>query len=164
MSPRKSNDKKSKSSNSQAQYPVFAHFGIDSMKLIGESIGIPNLSDDSSRIVAEDISFRIKLILQEAEKFAGHAKRKKLTTDDVDRALKIKNIEPLYGCTSADHIPFRFASGAGRELYWLEEKDVDLGEVINTSNLPKLPQDVSLKAHWLSIEGKREREFSLSTQ
>ena len=151
MSNRKSLDKRSKSSSSN--YPVFAHFGIDSMKLIGESIGIPNLSDDASRLIAEDISFRIKLILQEAEKFAAHSKRKKLSTDDIDRALKIKNIEPLYGCTSADHIPFRFASGAGRELYWLEEKDVDLNELINASTLPKLPQEISLKAHWLSIEG-----------
>ena len=153
MSSRKGDQKKAKSLTSQSQYPVFTHFGIDSMKLIGESIGIPNLSDDASRIIADDISFRIKLILQEAEKFAGHAKRKKLTTDDIDRALKIKNIEPLYGCTSSDHIPFRFASGGGRELFWLEEKDVDLGEVISASNLPKLPQEVSLKAHWLSIEG-----------
>ncbi|KAK4336666.1 hypothetical protein RND71_043670 [Anisodus tanguticus] len=153
MSTRKANNDKRNANSSQTQYPVFAHFGIDSMKLIGESIGIPNLSDDSSRLIAEDISFRIKLILQEAEKFAGHSKRKKITTDDIDRALKIKNIEPLYGCTSSEHIPFRFASGGGRELYWLEEKDVDLNEVISSTNLPKLPQEVSLKAHWLSIEG-----------
>lgn len=154
MSNRKSDKKSSKHSSSQSQYPTFTHFGIDSMKLIAESIGIPNLTDDAARVIADDVSFRIKSILQDADKFAGHAKRKKITTDDIDRSLKIKNIEPLYGCQSADHIPFRFASGGGRELYWLEEKDVDLTEVISQSNLPKLPQEVSLKAHWLSIEGK----------
>ena len=123
------------------------------MKLIGEAIGIPNLSDDASRVLADELTFQVKRVLQEADKFCAHAKRRKVSADDLDRALKIQNTEPIYGCTSADHIPFRFASGGGRELYWLDEKEIDLSEVIATHNLPKIPQDIALKAHWLSIEG-----------
>ncbi|XP_015794300.1 transcription initiation factor TFIID subunit 6 [Tetranychus urticae] len=126
---------------------------LDSMKIMAESIGISNLSDDASRVLAEEVTFRLKLILQEANKFRGHSKRKKLIGCDIDNALKIKNIEPLYGFTSNDHIPFRFASGGGRELFFIDDKEVDLGEVISSTILPKLPQDLALKAHWLSIEG-----------
>ncbi|RWS19201.1 transcription initiation factor tfii-D-like protein, partial [Leptotrombidium deliense] len=133
--------------------PNASHFGVESMKMIGESIGINNLSDDAARVIAEDVLYRVKLIIQEAEKFAGHAKRRKLFSKDIDESLKVKNIEPLYGVTSEEHIPFRFASGGGRELYFIEEKELDLGEVITSTSLPKLPQEVALKAHWLSIEG-----------
>lgn len=101
----------------------------DSLKTMAESIGISNLSEDASRLLAEEVNNRLKSILGEAVKFCAHSKRKKLIGSDIDFALKIKNIEPLYGFTSNDHIPFRFASGGGRELFFIEDKDVDLGEV-----------------------------------
>ncbi|XP_045510483.1 transcription initiation factor TFIID subunit 6-like isoform X1 [Colias croceus] len=125
---------------------------VDSIKVIAESVGIANLGDDAAKDLADDVTFRLKVIVQDAMKFMHHSKRQKLSIADIDHTLKIKNIEPQYGFIQPDSLPFRFATGGGRELHFIEEKEIDLSEILSAPP-PKIPLDVSLRAHWLSVDG-----------
>ena len=69
----------------------------DSVKDVAESLGIINLRDNIATALATDIEYRIRDIVQSASKCMKHAKRTRMTTSDIDHALRQKNIEPLYG-------------------------------------------------------------------
>ncbi|KAK7598055.1 hypothetical protein V9T40_006290 [Parthenolecanium corni] len=125
---------------------------IESLKVIAEIIGIPSLSDECGKELSEDITFKLKHIIQNAMKFMTHGKRTRLIPSDVDNSLILYNIEPLYGFSSAEHIPFRFASGGGRELHYTEDKELDLNDVVLNSTI-KYPLEASVRSHWLAIDG-----------
>ncbi|XP_077291483.1 transcription initiation factor TFIID subunit 6-like isoform X2 [Arctopsyche grandis] len=124
----------------------------ESIKVMGEGSGAPALGDEAARELAEDVSFKVRAVLQDALHFMHHARRQRCLPDDINHALRLRNIEPQYGFVQKDFTPFRFASGGGRELHFMEEKELDLNEILSSA-APKIPLDVSLRAHWLCVDG-----------
>ncbi|XP_064961645.1 transcription initiation factor TFIID subunit 6-like [Musa acuminata AAA Group] len=123
----------------------------ETIEVIAQSIGIANLSPDVALALAPDVEYRLREIMQEAIKCMRHSKRTILTADDVDSALSLRNIEPLYGFASGDPLRFKRAVGH-KDLFYIDDRDVDFKEVIDAP-LPKAPLDTAVVAHWLAIEG-----------
>ncbi|KAG0027910.1 hypothetical protein BGZ82_008710 [Podila clonocystis] len=132
-------------------------FPSSTIKDIAESVGIPNLKDDVATSLAQDVEYRIHEIVQEAMKFMRHGKRTKLTVDDINNALRVRNVEPLYGFSSANPTRFKRTTAGStstgqQELFFVEDEELDF-ETILSAPLPKVPLDVTYTAHWLAIEG-----------
>ncbi|KAK4743428.1 hypothetical protein SAY87_001429 [Trapa incisa] len=123
----------------------------ETIEVIAQSIGISNLSADAALALAPDVEYRMREIMQEAVKCMRHSRRTVLTADDVDSALKLKNVEPIYGFASGGPLRFRKAIGH-KDLFYLEDKDIDIKDVIDAP-LPKAPLDTAVLCHWLAIEG-----------
>lgn len=125
----------------------------DTVKDVAESLGIASVTEDVAKNLAMDVEYRIHEILEQAIKFMRHGKRKTMTTQDIDRALKVLNLEPLYGYDVSRPLIFKEALvGAGQNLYYVEDEEVDFEKLINAP-LPKLPRHTTFTAHWLAIEG-----------
>lgn len=123
----------------------------ETIEVIAQSVGINNLSVDAALTLAPDVEYRMRELMQEAIKCMRHSRRTILTTDDVDTALSIRNVEPVYGFASGD--PLRFKRAVGHmDLFYIEDKDVDFKDIIEAP-LPKAPLDTSIMCHWLAIEG-----------
>ncbi|KAH9620319.1 hypothetical protein KSS87_021716 [Heliosperma pusillum] len=123
----------------------------ETIEVIAQSIGITNLSPDAALAVAPDVEYRVREIMQEAIKCMRHSKRIVLTAEDVDAALKLRNVEPIYGFASND--PLRFKRAAGHhDLFYVNDCDLELKN-ITEAPLPRAPLDTSVLVHWLAIEG-----------
>lgn len=129
-----------------------SHLGVQTVKLYGESVGLSSVPEEAAKFLADEMSFILKEIIQDASKFMRHSKRHRLATKDIDSALRARKIEPLYGFTSTEYIPWRYASGGGRELHFNEDHEIDLQELINKPTA-KVPAPIKVRAHWLVIEG-----------
>ncbi|KAL6520745.1 Transcription initiation factor TFIID subunit 6 [Orobanche hederae] len=123
----------------------------ETIEVIAQSVGISNLSLVVLPALAADVEYRVREIMQEAIKCMRHSRRTTLSADDVDSALSLRNVEPIYGFASGDPMRFRRAAGH-KDLFYIEEKDVEFKEVIEAP-LPKAPLDTAIVAHWLAIEG-----------
>lgn len=118
-------------------------WGQDTVKDVAESVGILNINKDVNQALCRDVEYRISQVLQEALKFMKHARRTILWTQDISQALRVLDLEPLYGYESTRPLRYGEASlGPGQPLFYVEDEEMDFEKLINAP-LPKVPREVS---------------------
>ena len=125
----------------------------ENVKDVAESIGI-NLTEEPLRILAQDVEYRIGQVIVEALRHMRAANRTTLTVQDVSQAMKVLDVEPLYGYDSTRPLRYGEASiGPGQPLFYIEDEEVDFEKIINAP-LPKVPRDMSFTGRFLSIKSQ----------
>lgn len=121
-----------------------------------------------SVLVSSQVDFHLRRVVQDASKFMRHSKRLKLTSRDVDNALRLRGFSTLHGYGSADPLKFSYhRQSQGQTLFFMKEREIDLVELAaKRDGLPPVPLKPSYAVHWLAIEGTqpaiRENPFALA--
>ena len=122
----------------------------DNVKDVAESIGI-SLAEEPLRLLTQDVEFRIGQVIVEALRFMRAANRTILTVQDVSQALRVLDVEPLYGYESTRPLRYGEASlGPGQPLFYIDDEEVDFEKLINAP-LPKVPRDMSFTGGHTSV-------------
>ena len=111
-------------------------FPKETVNLIADSIGI-QIKDDVASLLIEDAEYRIREIINESTKFMKHSNRKKMLPSDINSALTVKNIQPLFGYSNSKQ-HFKQTN----QVYYLEDAEIDLEELVN-SPLPPIPLETT---------------------
>ncbi|KXS15106.1 DUF1546-domain-containing protein [Gonapodya prolifera JEL478] len=114
-----------------------------------EAAGVVVRDPGAIQFLANDIDYRVREVIQEAHKFMRHSKRAKLDPSDINNALRVRNVEPLYGFGAPDEFSF---GTAGPGVFHTNDEEINLDDLINAP-LPTVPLDISITGHWLAIEG-----------
>ncbi len=124
---------------------------------LAESVGINNLNQNISRALSEDVSYRARelahvsnqgwnevnelmrdrpkvslqwvSILQISSQFMRHSKRKKMTGEDISRALKWYDEQPLYGYGQEDATSSSFTPVSEAQVFVPADRVVTLTAV-----------------------------------
>ncbi|KAG8470775.1 hypothetical protein KFE25_009196 [Diacronema lutheri] len=131
--------------------------GKESILSVAEGLG--PISHDVAEALAPEIEYRLRDVIQEARKFMLAARRETLTTADINFALRLRNVEPLYGFgstggTSAElgEMP-RFCRLYGSpDVFHLADREVALSDLV-AAPFPPLPREPGIKLHWLAVGG-----------
>ena len=116
----------------------------ENVRDVAESVGIANLSDEAVQALSRDIEYRLGAILEDAVQSMRHAQRNVLVTRDISQAIRVLDLEPLYGYESVRPLRFGEASiGPGQPLFYVEDEEMDLEKLINMP-LPKVPREITL--------------------
>ncbi|TFK71263.1 transcription initiation factor TFIID complex 60 kDa subunit [Pluteus cervinus] len=131
-------------------------YKADSVKDVAEILNI-TISDTVAGALASDVEYRIHQVIEEAARFMRHGRRTTMNTSDIDQALRVLNIEPLYGHSSHNPPVFRRAlpfpnMPAAGPVYFVEDEEIDFDRVLREDKVT-LPKPVSWTAHWLAVEG-----------
>jgi transcription initiation factor TFIID subunit 6 len=146
---------------------AYSIYPTDSVQDVAESIGLPPLKESVAAALAADVEYRLRQIVQDASKFMRHGKRSQLRVCDIDRALKQRNIEPIFGFhpstlgkssvsgayPTAVGSTFRRIQTQTGTIHILADEEIDLERVLENGPKVALGPGVGWSAHWLAIEG-----------
>jgi transcription initiation factor TFIID subunit 6 len=134
------------------------HFPYSSIQFIADSNQCQHLSDESVKYLTLEATGVVRFLLQDALKFTRKCRRTKMITEDLESAMKMRHLEPIIGFRlSNGNLPFKTTTAAGtnhRDVHCIDDHELQLDQVI-TAPMPKIPLDVSIRTHWLAIEGKQ---------
>ncbi|XP_064621498.1 TAF6-like RNA polymerase II p300/CBP-associated factor-associated factor 65 kDa subunit 6L [Lineus longissimus] len=132
----------------------YAILSKESIKMMAEEAGHNEIPDEVAAILAEDVAYRLREATHSSCQYMRHAKRKKLTADDFNKALRHSDVEPVFGQSSGE--PVNLLCTRELDIFFPEDPEISLIEAADDDVPVCHPGQTSVKGHWLAVEGTQK--------
>ncbi|TRY71984.1 hypothetical protein TCAL_03953 [Tigriopus californicus] len=125
----------------------------ESVHILAETVGIDSLNPNVSRALSEDVSYRTRELAHVCGQFMRHSKRKTLTIEDMNRAMRWYNVQPIYGYESSEDSQPNFKFVEEADVFVEDDEHVSLENLAMNNTPLDLNPEPSVTATWIAIEG-----------
>ncbi|KAI1206901.1 TAF-domain-containing protein [Annulohypoxylon truncatum] len=124
----------------------------DTVRDVAESVGASKIGDDSLRTLTQDTEYRMGQVIVESLRGMRNSERDNMSVQDTSGALRVLDVEPMFGYDSNRPLKYGEANLGSQALYYVEDEEIELEKMINAP-LPKIPKDMFMTGHYLAIDG-----------
>ncbi|KAB7495629.1 TAF6-like RNA polymerase II factor subunit 6L [Armadillidium nasatum] len=129
----------------------YAQISNESIQAWAEAVGITDLSTDVLRTLGADATYRLHQILNICNKYLSHSCRKKLTSDDFNRALSLMDASPVYGHNGSEEVEWVGVPELG--VYVPHDPPVNLASTALSGDIYHQPGNTYVKGKWVHVSG-----------
>ncbi|CAH8670691.1 unnamed protein product [Schistosoma margrebowiei] len=133
---------------------------VDVATLCAEMCGVSNLSQSAANLLQKHLNQIARLLIHEVLRVMEQSRRGVPQASDIDLASVLIGLESPFGTTTANFLPIRTggrtaSSGPGGKVFFIRpDKEIDVKALL-LREPAGVVYDVSLVAHWLSVNGKQ---------
>ncbi|KAK7083250.1 hypothetical protein SK128_018708 [Halocaridina rubra] len=128
-----------------------AQIAVESILTWGEAAGIVDLPQDVARAVAADVTYRLRHSLNACGQFLRHSKRRRLTPDDVNRALKWMDVPAVHGYTGSESVEWLGVNEIG--VHIPNDPTVNLASTALSEDIFHQPGSPCVRGEWHHVSG-----------
>ena len=120
--------------------------------IIAEDIlGNSNLPTNAAEIIVKDAEYKLREIIEIAQKFQRRSYKDKLSSKDILKAMKVLRLDAQYGYPTDVAARYRQIND---EIWIIDEVPIQLTELMTNQQVIET-NEPELNSHWLAIDGKR---------
>lgn len=142
----------------------YGYISSTSVVTMAEAAGFSNIQEDVAKNLAEDVTYRLRYIIQQCKKYMTHSRHKKLSCADINEVFKICDIPSVYG-HSMDVPLHSFTYIKEADVYVLDDNLIDLPSYALTEIMVQQKPQLSVTGVWLrGEEGKIKTELKIKSE
>ncbi|XP_076065989.1 TAF6-like RNA polymerase II p300/CBP-associated factor-associated factor 65 kDa subunit 6L isoform X2 [Oratosquilla oratoria] len=129
----------------------YAQLPMESIVTWAEGCGVADLPHETAKALAADATYRLRELLHVCSQFMRHCKRRRLTPDDVNRALKWMDVGSVFGYSGSEPVEWQYIPEVG--VHITHDPPVNLASTALSGDIFHQPGSAFVRGEWVHVSG-----------